>query len=81
MTNSFSQSISGVFAFDRTHTIYVVSHPRGFNDVPRALIADARSFQALAAILDYVTHLAPMSFWYRSDATQDSFRLFQAALL
>ena len=63
------------------HTIYVVSHPRGFNDVPRALIADDRSFQALAAILDYVTHLAPMSCWYRSDATQDEFRLFQAALL
>ena len=40
-----------------------------------------RSFQALAAILDYVTNLAPMSCWYRSDATKDEFRLFQAALL
>ena len=41
------------------------------------LTADARSLQALAAISDYVTHLAPMSCWYRSDAKQDEFRLFQ----
>ena len=32
-----------------------------FHDVPRVLIADAMSSQALAAILDYVTHLASMS--------------------
>ena len=36
------------------------SFPRVY-DVPRVLIVDARSFQALAAILDYVTHLASMS--------------------
>jgi len=29
---------------------------RRFFDVPRVLIVNARSFQALAAILDYVTH-------------------------
>ena len=48
---------------------------------PRVLIADARSFQALVAILDYVTRLASMSCWYRSDARQDEFRPSQAALL
>ena len=47
-----------VIAFDRIHSIYVAFHCRRFCDVPRVLIADARSFQALAAILDYVTHLA-----------------------
>ena len=40
------------FAFDRTHTIYVVFQSRGFYDVPRVLIADARSFQGFAAVLD-----------------------------
>ena len=40
------------FAFNRTHTIYVVFQFRGFYDVPRVLIMDATSFQALAAILD-----------------------------
>ena len=54
----------------RKHTIYVVFYSRGFHDVPRVLIADARSFQALAAILDYVTYLASMSCWYRADARQ-----------
>ena len=49
--------------FDRTRTIYVVFHSRGFYDVPRVLIAGARLFQALAAILDYVTHLASVSCW------------------
>ena len=38
-----------------------------FYDVPRVLITDASSFQALAAILDYVTHLASMACWYQSD--------------
>ena len=39
-----------LIAFDRTHTIYVVFQSRGFYDVPRVLIAGARSFQAFAAI-------------------------------
>ena len=52
------------------HIIYVVFHSRGFYNVPRVLIADARSFQTLAAVLDYVTHLASISCWYRSDASQ-----------
>ena len=52
-----------------------------FMPIPRVLIADARSFQALAAILDYVTQLASISCWYRSDPRQDEFRLSQAALL
>ena len=39
-------------AFDITHSIYVVFQSRVFYDVPRVLIADVRSFQALAAILD-----------------------------
>jgi len=60
-----------IITFERTHTIYVVFHSRGFFDVPRVLIADARSFQALAAILDYVTHLDSMSCWHRSDARQN----------
>jgi len=57
-----------IFAFKRTHTIYVVFHSHGFYDVPRVFIVDARSFQALATILDYV---------YRSDARQDEFILSQ----
>ena len=61
-----------IFAFDRTHTIDVVFHSRGFYDVQRVLIADARSFQALAAILDCVTYFASISCWYRSDARQDA---------
>lgn len=68
-----------IFAFKRTHTIYVVFHSRGFYDVPRVFIVDARSFQALAIILDYVTHLTSMSFWYRFDAIQDEFRLSQVS--
>ena len=55
----------------KAYYIYVVFHSRGFFDVPRVLIADARSFQALAAILDYVTHLDSMSWWYRSDDRQN----------
>ena len=51
----------------------VVLHSCRFYDVPRVLIADATAFQALAAVLDYVTHLASMSCWYRSDAGQDEF--------
>ena len=70
-----------VIAFDRTRAIYVVFHSRGFYDVPRVLIAVARSFQSLAAILDYVTHIASMSCWYRADARQDELRPSQAALL
>ena len=38
-----------IIAFDRTHTVF---RSRGFYDVPRVLLADARSFQALAAVLD-----------------------------
>ena len=41
-----------VIAFDRTHTIYFVFQSRGFYHVPRGLIADTKSFQAFAAILD-----------------------------
>jgi len=42
----------------------VVFHSCRFYDVPRVLIADSRAFQALAAILDYVTHLVSMSCWH-----------------
>ena len=70
-----------ITAFERTRTIYVAFHSRGFYDVPRILIRMLGHFLALAAILDYVTHLASMSCWYRSDARQDEFRLSQAALL
>ena len=49
--------------FDRTHTIYVVFHSRGFYDVPR-VFAGAWSFQALGAILEGLTHLASISCWY-----------------
>ena len=44
-----------IIGFDRTHTIYVVFQSHGLYDVPRVLIADARSFQALDAILDWLT--------------------------
>ena len=52
-----------IFAIDRTPPvpIHVVFHARGFYDVPRVLIVDARSLRALAAILDRMTHLASMS--------------------
>ena len=48
---------------------------RWFYDVPRVFIADARSFQAYVAILDFVTHLASITCWCRSDARQDKFVL------
>ena len=35
------------------------AHARGCYDVPRVLMADARSLRALAAILDRMTHLEP----------------------
>ena len=60
------------FAFDRTHTIYVVIQSRGFHDVPRALMRDALSFQ----FLDSLTHFASISCWYRSGARQDEFSCF-----
>ena len=44
-----------IVAFKRTRTIYVVFQSRGFYDVPWVLISDARSFQALAPILDWLT--------------------------
>ena len=40
------------FTFDKTHTTYVLLQSHGFYDVPCVLIADARSYQALAAIFD-----------------------------
>ena len=40
-----------IVAFDRTHTIYVFKS-RGFNDVPRVLIVDSRSFLALGALFN-----------------------------
>ena len=59
----------------------VVFQSTGVYDVQRVLIADARLFLALAAILDWLTHLASISYGYRSDAKQDEFGLSQAALL
>ena len=50
------------------HTIYVASQSRGIYEVPRVLIVDARSFQALAAILHWLTHLASSACWHRSYA-------------
>ena len=37
-----------VIAFDRSHTTYVVFQSRGFYNVPRVLIVDARPFQVFA---------------------------------
>lgn len=37
--------VSRFVAFDRTRSIYVVFHSRGFYDVPRVLITDAGSFR------------------------------------
>lgn len=45
------------FTFDRTDAIYVVFHSCGLYDIPWISIADVSLFQALAAILEYVTHL------------------------
>ena len=70
-----------LIALDRMHTVHADFYSSGFYDVPRVLISDARSFQALAPILDHVTHLASISCWYRSDVRQDRFRRSQAALL
>ena len=72
---------SWIVVFDRTHTIYVFCQSRGFYYVPWVLISDARSFQALVAMLDWQTHLASMLCWYRSNVRRDEFRLSQAALL
>ena len=47
----------------------------------RAYWSQMLSFEALAAILDYMTHLASMSCRYQFDARQDEFRLSQAAWL
>ena len=66
--------VIALVAFDRTHIIHVFCF-----SVPRVVIADARSLQALAAILHWPTHLAAMPCWYRSDARQDEFRPSQAA--
>ena len=67
---------------DRINTYYLCCfHSSWFCNVFRVLIVNARSFQALAAILDYMTHLVLMSCWYQSDARQDKFTLFQASLL
>ena len=70
-----------VAAFDRTYTISVDFQSRGFYDVPRVFIENARAFQALAAILDCLTQVASISCWYRSDARPDEVRLSKAALL
>ena len=64
-----------VIAFDRAQTIYVVFQSCRFYYVLHVLIEDARSFQALAAKLDWLTHLASISCWYQCDARQDEFRL------
>ena len=63
----YQQYYINIVAFDRTHTIYLVFHCRGFYNVPRVLIAESKSFQALTAILDYVIQLASMLCSYRSD--------------
>ena len=62
---------------ERILTVSVVFHSHGFYDVPWVFIVDARSFHALAAIVDYVTHLASMLCWYRPDARQDEFRILK----
>ena len=41
-----------IIALNSTHTFFVVFQSRGLYDVPRVLIADARSFQVFAVILD-----------------------------
>ena len=42
---------------------------------------DAGSFQALAAILDYLTHFGSISCWHQSDAIQQELRLSQDAYI
>ena len=63
-----------VIAYDRKHAIYVIFRSCGFYDVARVLITGVRSFQALVAILPWLTHLASISYWYRSDVRRDKFR-------
>ena len=53
VTLSFEiMTLAGFIVFDRMHTIYTVFQSCRFYDVLRVLFVDARSFQALAAILD-----------------------------
>ena len=66
-----------LIAFDRTHTIYVVYQSGGFNDV--LMHGHFRLWPP--SWTDWVTHLASISFWYRSDDLQDEIRVSQAALL
>ena len=42
---------------------------------------DAGSFQALAAILDYLTHFGSISCWHQSDVIQQELRLSQDAYI
>jgi len=72
--------VSRIIAFDIA-CYYVIFRSRGFYDVPRVLIAYARWFQALAAILDRLTHLASNLCWYRFDARQDEFKLLHYELI
>ena len=55
-----------LITFGTTHTINDVFQSCRFYDVPRVLIADAMSSQALAAILG-MTDTFGLDCWYRSD--------------
>ena len=61
------------FHLKETRTVYILFQSRGFYNVPWVLIADARSFQALSASLDWLTHLA--------DPTPDKMNLNYLKLL
>jgi len=61
-------------------TEFVVFQSSGFYDVSQVLIADASSFQAFTAILDWLTHLALILWWYWSN-TWDKTNLDHLKLL
>ena len=61
MCCEITQPCKWTIEFNRTRVICVIFQSGGFCDVPRVLITDARSFQALAAILDWLTHLDSIS--------------------
>ena len=67
-------TITMIIAFHRTHTIYVVLQSCGISSWMPG------KFQAFTAILNWLTHLASISCWYRSDARQDEFWKFQVTL-
>ena len=63
-----------IITFDRA-TIYIFQS-RGFYDVSRVLIADAKSFQAFAVILDCMTDSLDPDLMLADEMDLDELKLF-----